>query len=174
MICIYLIKKLSMKKVTLLLLVLLCCITSCSDDDDKINVSSSIVIDGISFRPDKAVYSYEEASFNSQKKVRFVASNDRNDEFLYIDISFPSTQENLSGEYSYGPGTADEQLVQVEFYAPEKRYYIAGYSLKITDNGNSNFKFEFVSPSAFDGIKNVEVPFKGGLEGKFVLEQEVK
>lgn len=171
MICIYLIKILSMKKITLFLLVLLSLTTSCTDDDDKFAVNSSIVIDGITFKPNKAVYSYEEASFETQKRVRFVASNEGKQEFLYIDISFPATKENLTGEYSFGPGTADELLVQVEFYAPDKRYYIGGYSLKITDNGNSNFKFEFVSPQAFDGIKNIEVPFKGGLEGKFVLEQ---
>ncbi|MDR6763045.1 hypothetical protein J2Y38_003263 [Flavobacterium sp. 2755] len=161
-----------MKNITLILFLILGLATGCSsDEDDKAGVNSSIVIDGINFKPNKATYSYEEASFETQKRVRFVINNEGKQEYLYIDISFPASQKNLTGEYSFGPGTADELLVMAEFYAPEKRYYIVGYSLKITDKGDSNFDFEFVSPEAYDGIKNVKVPFKGELHGKIVMEQ---
>ncbi|WP_338841892.1 hypothetical protein [Flavobacterium ginsenosidimutans] len=160
-----------MKNITLILFLVLGFAVGCSSDEDgKSGVNSSIVIDGITFKPNKAVYSYQPASFESQKRVRFVISNEGMQEFLYIDISFPATQKSLTGEYSFGIGTADELLAMVEFYAPDKRYYISGYSLKITDNGDSNFNFEFVSPEVYDGINNKKVNFKGALNGKIVME----
>ncbi len=160
-----------MKKITLILLLVLGFVTSCTDDDDKSAINSSIVIDGITFKPNKATYSNQQASFETQKKVKFKISDEKKEEYLYIDISFPASQKNLTGEYSFGIGTADDLLVMVEFYAPEKRYYIVGHSLKITDKGDSNFSFEFISPEAYDGINNKKVPFKGTLNGRIILEQ---
>jgi|GEM_PF-2264602 len=160
-----------MRKITLILLLILGFATGCSNDDDKSLINSSIVIDGITFKPNKAVYSYNPATFEAQKKVRFKISNERKQEYLYVDISFPAYQKDLTGEYSFGIGTAEDLLVMVEFYAPDKRYYVVGYSLKIIDKGNSNFSFEFVSPEAYDGINNKKVSFKGELNGKFEIEK---
>jgi hypothetical protein len=157
-----------MKKITFLLFVLLSFGTSCSSDsDDKESLTSAIVVDGISFNPDKGVYFYQTASFESQKAVRFLVSNEKKNENLYIDISFPSTQKDLTGIYDFGPGTADELLVSCELVTAETRYAILGYTLNITELGDSKFSFEFINPEAFDVVKNEKVTFKGGLEGKF-------
>ena len=98
----------------------------------------------------------------------FLISNEKENEKFYIDISFPSSQKNLSGIYDFGPGTADELLVSCELVTSKTRYYVQGYTLKITDLGDSKFSFEFTNPvAAFDNVKNTQVSFKGGLEGKF-------
>lgn len=158
-----------MKKITLLFLILIGLITSCSsDDDDKTGLNSSIVIDGIKFNPDKGVYFYQTASFDSQKSVMFLISNEKENEKFYINISFPSSQKDLSGIYDFGPGTADELLVSCELVTSKTRYYVQGYTLKITDLGDSKFSFEFTNPvAAFDHVENTQVSFKGGIEGKF-------
>ena len=158
-----------MRKIVLLLLVISGFVTSCSSDlDDKGGVTSTIVIDGVSFKPTKGIYFYQTASFESQKKVRFVISDEKNNEKFYIDISFPSSQKDLNGIYDFGPGTADELLVSSEFVISKTRYSILGYTLKVTDLGNSKFGFEFTNPvTAFDIVKNAEVSFKGGFNGKF-------
>ncbi|MFH7002832.1 hypothetical protein [Flavobacterium bizetiae] len=158
-----------MNKITLLFLVLLGFITSCSsDDDDKSGVNSSIIIDGMKFTPNKGLYYYQTASFDSQKKVVFLISNEKEDENFYIDIAFLSSQKDLSGIYDFGPGTANELLVSCELITSKTRYSIQGYTLKLTDLGDSKFSFEFTNPvAAFDIVKNKQVSFKGGLEGKF-------
>ncbi|KUJ60471.1 hypothetical protein AR687_17960 [Flavobacteriaceae bacterium CRH] len=157
-----------MRKIAIILLLVLNFTTSCSSDtDDNLGLTSSIVIDGISFTPTKGIYFYKTASFETQKSVSFEISNEKGENF-YIDISFPSSQKDLSGVYSFGPGTADELLVSCELLTPSTRYAILGHTLKITDLGNSNFSFVFTDPvSAFDVVKNKEVTFKGGLEGQF-------
>ena len=165
-----------MRKIVLLIFVTLGFGTSCSSDsDDKENISSSeesitssIVIDGINFNPNKGIYFYKTATFETNKKVRFLISNEKNNENFFIDISFPSSQKDLNGVYDFGPGTADELLVSCELITAETRYYVLGYSLKITDLGDSKFNFEFINTQeAFDIVKNKQVAFKGNLSGKF-------
>ncbi|PIF31617.1 hypothetical protein CLU81_2120 [Flavobacterium sp. 9] len=161
-----------MRKIAVILLLVLNITTSCSSDaDDKASVTSSIIIDGKSFVPTKGVYFYKTASFDTQKSVNFVISNEKGETF-YIDISFPASQKDLNGIYDFGPGTADKLLVSCELVTATTRYPILGYTLKITDLGNSNFSFVFTQPvAAFDVVKNKQVTFKGGLEGQFKLTE---
>ncbi|WP_337967542.1 hypothetical protein [uncultured Flavobacterium sp.] len=161
-----------MRKIAVILLLVFNITTSCSSDaDDKASVTSSIVIDGNSFVPTKGVYFYKTASFDTQKSVNFVISNEKGETF-YIDISFPASQKDLNGIYDFGPGTADELLVSCELVTATTRYPILGYTLKITDLGNSKFSFVFTEPvAAFDVVKNKQVTFKGGLEGQFKLTE---
>lgn len=167
---IYLTKKF-MRKFTLFFLLVLGFLTSCSSDsDNRTDLYSSIVIDGFSFEPTKGVYFSQKASFDSQKSVRFLVTNEKKSENLYIDLSFPSTQKNLTGIYSFGPGSANELLGFCELVTPKTRYYIGGNSIKVTDLGNNNFKFEFMGTQVLDVVKNYQVNFAGGLEGKFELQ----
>jgi hypothetical protein len=158
-----------MKKIAVILLLVLNITISCSSDsDDKASVTSSIVVDGNSFVPTKGVYFYKTASFDTQKSVKFVVSNEKKGETFYIDISFPSSQKDLNGIYDFGPGTADELLVSCELVTATSRYSVLGYTLKIIDAGNSKFNFVFIGPlAAFDVVKNKQVTFTGGLEGHF-------
>ncbi|MFH6997516.1 hypothetical protein ACHRVZ_06265 [Flavobacterium sp. FlaQc-57] len=160
-----------MRKFASIFLLVLGFITSCSSDSDNgTRLNSSIVIDGVSFVPTKGVYYNQTASFDSQKRVRFLVTNEKKSENLYIDLSFPSAQTNLTGIYSLGPGSANELLGFCELVTPNTRYYIGGHSIKVTDFGSNNFKFEFVGSQVLDVVKNYQVNFKGGLEGKFELQ----
>jgi hypothetical protein len=158
-----------MKKAVIFLLLIVGFVSSCSSDgDDKTTVNSSIVIDGIGFSPKKSTYSYVTASFTSQKEVHFILSNEAKKEVFYINILFPSSQKDLTGVYSFGPGTADELLASSDFIRGDNdRYGILGYTLNITDLGNSKFKFVFIQASAFNIVKNKTASFTGGLEGTF-------
>ena len=170
-----------MNKITLILLSLL--VISCSSDSSDssdLNVqnkdfTSTIVANGVLFNPNNGIYSFQTASLNSQKQIQFVISNIGSDgkssETLIINIMFPTSKTSITGVYDFGPGTSQDLLVNSTFIRGDKFYDVLGYSLNITDLGNSIYQFKFIDSFALDGSNNLnKVEFKGNIEGYFQLK----
>lgn len=167
-----------MKKIILVLIILLeISCSSNSSDSNALNkdFTSTIVANGVFFNPNNGIYSFQTASLNSQKQIQFVISNIGSDgkssETLIINIMFPISKTSITGVYDFGPGTSQDLLVNATFARGDKIYDVLGYSLNITDLGNSRYKFEFIDSFALDGSNNFNrVEFKGNTEGYFQLK----
>lgn len=170
------------KKIFVLSLLLLGCISCSSDSSSDVieepqGFTSTIVVDGLAFKPNNGVYTVKNETliFDPVTKLSFtiknIGSNQQDLGTLWINIMYPTSQKSITGEYSFGPGTSKDLLGNAELLRGDKRYGFVGYTINVTDLGNSRFRFEFIDPYAIvNGNLNEKVTVKGSIEGKFELK----
>ena len=164
-----------MKKmlIALAVFVLVAC-SSDSNGDATPAIESSFVVDGVAFKPNRAVYRYNPwQTTDLHKTVTLTLSkNSQPVQVLNLTLYLPFSKENLEGVYSFGPGEADELLAEAGYANADKSYSIVGTTVTVTELGTSKFQLTFQNPLALDvAVGFAERPVSGEIEASFALEE---
>ncbi|MBD3583567.1 hypothetical protein [Flavobacterium selenitireducens] len=157
-----------MKKLFFLVVAMIAAI-GCSDDDrPSANFNSTTVLDGTEFNPVRGTYF--EAVPDMHRHVIFRMDEGQGSvSNMSIDLYIPFTQSGITGQYDMGIGEADDALASVYLSNGMQSYYISSINrLKVTELGNSRFKFEFIDAYGLV-FQGGTVPFSGMIEGRFDL-----
>ncbi len=164
-----------MKKMFLVLAVLV--LAACSSDSNNVSsqsIESSFVVDGVAFKPNRAVYRYNPLETNDLHKTVTLTLNKNLQPFQSFNLTLylPFTKEGLEGVYSFGPGEADELLAEAGYSNADKFYSIVGTTVTVTELGTSKFRLTFQNPLALDVTAGfAERPVSGEIEASFLLEE---
>jgi hypothetical protein len=151
-------------------------LTACSSDEEAANFTSDITADGMAFVPTKAKVTNGTANFEGEAALVFTLEkgtvNTADFEAIVFSINYPLTSSSApSGTYDFGIGVIGEVLFAQGSYAKGNQYYsLAGYTVKVTAQGNNNYKLEFQDIQAVDFNNQNVIIVSGYFEGK-VTEQ---
>lgn len=163
-----------MKKMIIALVFALAACSSDSNNDSSQSIESSFVVDGVAFKPNRAVYRYNPAETNDLHKTVTVTLNKNSQplQALNLTLYLPFSKEGLDGVYSFGPGEADELLAVAGYSNADKFYSIVGTTVTVTEMGTSKFRLTFQNPVALDVTAGfAERPVSGEIEASFLLEE---
>ena len=164
-----------MKKIIVILAVFV--LAACSSDSNGNStpaIESSFVVDGVVFKPNRAVYRYNPwQTTDLHKTVTLTLSkNAQPAQALNLTLYLPFSQEGLEGVYSFGPGEADELLAAAGYSNADRFYSIVGTTVTVTELGTSKFRLTFQNPIALDLAAGfAERPVSGEIEAGFLLEE---
>jgi len=155
-----------MKKVILFLFVALALSCGGNDDNPSANFTATTVLDGDPFEPVSGVYA-ESAPDMHRRYIFQMQESGAGNASMSIELFVPFSQQEFTGNYNMGIGEADDALANVYLNKAGTTYNISSDNLlRVTDLGNSRFRFEFIDGYAIV-FQGDPVPFSGVIEGRF-------
>lgn len=143
----------------------------CQSDDDTnfSNFNSTIKVDGISYTPNLLRVTEGTSSNSSEKSMVFNMNNTDSGESLLVRIHYPINSTTApNGEYDFGIGEIGTTLFADGGYGNSSEYFsLAGYTVVVTSNGNSNYKLNFQNVEAVNIQTNEVIIISGYCEGNF-------
>ena len=162
-----------MKKLIYLFVALAAFYSCKSDNGESQRFDSELVVDGVEFRPNRGTYGYSEPDLPGSSEMWFSmsrVSGSNVQQSLNINIMFPTGSSGPEGEFDFGPGTAEDFLVNAGYSNGENGYAIVGYTMTVTRLAEDEFLFEFNNPVALDLTAGfAEKPMSGSVRAKLTF-----
>ncbi len=164
-----------MKKIILLFVAALA--VSCSSDSESSNANfeSSLVVDGIAFKPNRGTYGSTNGQVEGQTGTFFAMqkmNGNQLEQALYINVLYPIGSAGPEGEFDFGPGTSDQFLANASFSDGQAGYVLTGTSVTVTQLADDEFRFTFNDPVALlmsEGF--AEKPMSGTVRAKLAFTE---
>ena len=161
-----------MKPIFVFLSIVSLLLTACSSSEEAANFTSDITADGMAFVPTKAKVTNGTPNFEGEAALVFTLEkgtvNTASYEAIVFSINYPLTSSSApSGTYDFGIGVIGEVLFAQGSYVKASNYYsLAGYTVKVTAQGNANYKLEFQDIQAVNFTNQNVIIVSGYFEGK--------